>query len=209
MRRYFVLAFLLALGLSPGASFAADAKGLVCVGIYSETDAGSVSWRSGAAAWVPVKLGDALPADAELRINVERDWVEFIQAGKPEAAYELAGPASGELVKKVAEILRQKPRAVAFPKGSPAKPDGKYKDRLVVQRYLGRQVYMDASGASRDIKYGDALEASGKVRIIAINNTLTLMNAQGETTTVIGPLGFTIADVLSNKNLYKFLNVQK
>jgi hypothetical protein len=47
------------------------------------------------------------------------------------------------------------------------------------------------------------------VKIIAINNTITLMNAGGGVTTVIGPLNFTIDQVLNNKSLYKFLNVQK
>jgi len=192
-----------------GPAFAADPAGLKCVGVYSETSAGSVSWRTGSAAWTAVKVGDVLPAAAEVRINVDRDWVEFVQTGKPDAVYEIAGPESGEKILKTADILKLKPRAVAFPKGAAGKPDAKYKDRLTVVEYLGRQIYMTADGDSRDIKYGDVLDVKGKVKIIAINNTITLMNAEGAIVKVIGPLTFTIADVLANKNLYKFLNVQK
>jgi hypothetical protein len=207
--RILVSALALALAAA-GALCAAPAPGsLVCVGVYSETDAGYVSYRVGAAAWQVIKVGDVLPPNAEVKINVDRDWVEFIQSGRPEAVYEIVGPESGELVKKAAEVLKLKPRAVSFPKGTAAKPDPKYKNKLVVQQYLGRQVYMTADGDSKDIKYGDVLDISGKVRIIAINNTLTLMNASGGVTTVIGPLNFTVEQVINNKALYKFLNVQK
>ncbi len=135
--------------------------------------------------------------------------MEFVQTGKPESVYEIAGPESGERILKAPDILKLKPRTVAFPRGSAGKPDGRYKDKLVVLEYLGRQIYLAADGSSKDVKYGDVLDAKGKVRIIAINNTITLMNAEGGTTKVIGPLNFTIADVLGNKSLYKFLNVQK
>jgi hypothetical protein len=168
-----------------------------------------VSYRAGAAAWKVIKVGDLLPANAEIKINVDRDWVEFIQTGSPNAVYELVGPESGEIVKKAADILKQKPRSVAFPKGTVAKPDAKYKDKLVVVQYLGRQIYLTAAGDSKDVKYGDVLDISGKVRIIAINNTITLMNPAGEVTTVIGPLNFNVEQVINNKALYKFLNVQK
>ena len=57
------------------------------------------------------------------------------------------------------------------------------------------------------MKYGDVLATGGKVAIIAINNTLTLMNASGKVTTVVGPLKFEVAKVLKNEKLYKFLNV--
>ena len=211
MRHSLAGAFLVSVFLLAGAGSlsAADPSGLTCVGIYSETSAGSVSYRTGSAAWTVINVGNVIPANAEVRLNVDRDWVEFIQNGKPEAVYEIAGPGAGEKVLKVSEILKLKPRTVAFPKGSTGKPDGRYKDKLVVQQYLGRQIYMTADGDSKDIKYGDVLDIKGKVKIIAINNTITLMNAEGEITNVIGPLNFTIVDVLSNKNLYKFLNVQK
>jgi hypothetical protein len=204
---------LLTLALSSaGALYSADAKAgtLTCVGLYSETSDGYVSYRvAGKGDWIVVKVGVVLPANAEIRINVDRDWVELIPAGNPNAVYEIDGPQSGELIKKVADILKGKPRIVAFPKGNAAKPDSKYKDKLVVSQYLGRQIYMTADGDSKDIKYGDVLDATGKIKIIAINNTINLMNASDGVTTVIGPLNFTVDQVLNNKNLYKFLNVQK
>jgi len=199
------------LAISSGAAFAADAKAssLTCVGIYSETSDGYVSSRlAGKGDWVPVKVGDVIPANAEIRINVDRDWIEVIKTGSPNTVFEILGPASGETVLKVADILKGKSRVVSFPKGTAAKPDSKYKDKLVVTQYLGRQIYVNASGDSKDIKYGDVLDIKGKVKIIAINNTLNLMNASSGSTTVIGPLNFTVEQVLSNKSLYKYLNVQ-
>lgn len=192
--------------------FSADTKAasVTVVGLYSETSDGYVSFRkAGASSWTVVKVGDVIPTSAELKINVDRDWVEFIATGKPGAVYELRGPESGETVKKVSDVLKDKPRTVNFPKGTSSKPDAAFKDKLVVTQYLGRQVYRSESGESQDIHYGDVLAMGGKVRIIAINNTLTLMNASGAVTTVIGPLNFAVEQVLTNKALYKFLNVQK
>jgi hypothetical protein len=191
---------------------AADAKAgtLTCVGLYSETSDGYVSYRIiGKADWTVVKVGAVIPANAEIRINVDRDWVELIPTGNPNTVYEIDGPQSGELIKKVADILKAKPRTVAFPKGTAANPDSKYKNKLVVTQYLGRQIFMTADGDSKDIKYGDVLDAQGKIKIIAINNTITLMNPSGGVTTVIGPLNFTVEQVLKNESLYKYLNVQK
>jgi len=198
--------------ISPGLSFAADAKvaSLTCVGIYSETSAGYISYRNaGKGEWIVAKVGDLIPTSAEIRVNVDRDWIELIQATKPNEVYELTGSEKGEVIAKVADIIKAKPRAVGFPKGTAAKPDAAFKDKLVVTQYLGRQVYRAASGESKDIKYGDILDIKGKVKIIAINNTLTLMNASGAVTTVIGPLNFSVEQVLNNKSLYKYLNVQK
>lgn len=189
---------------------AADAKAaMICVGIYSETDAGSVSYRIGNAAWVVIKVGDKIPANAEIRVNVDRDWIELTPAGNPNAVYEIAGSESGEVLKKVTDILKGKPKVISFPKGTKVKPDPKFKDKLVVTQYLGRQIYMTADGDSRDIKYGDVLEKTGKVTIIAINNTINLMKDTGEVATVIGPLKFDIEKVLANQKLYKFLNVPR
>jgi hypothetical protein len=187
----------------------AKAGSITCVGVYSETTDGYVSYRVASGVWTAIKTGDVIPAGAEVKINVERDWVEFIATGKPNAVYEIDGPASGETTMKVADILKTKARAVTFPKGTAAAPDAKFKDKLVVLQYLGRQVYVNADGDSKDIKYGDVLDRKGKVKIIAINNTINLMNSAGQVTQVIGPLNFAIEQVLSNKNLYKFLNVQK
>ncbi len=189
---------------------AADAKGtLICVGLYSETDAGYVSWRVGKGEWAVIKVGDKIPPTAEIKVNVDRDWVELSPTANPAAVYEIIGPESGEVVKSVAALLKTKPRTIVFPKGTKDKPDPKYKDKLVVLQYLGRQIYMTADGDTRDIKYGDVLDRTGKVMIIAINNTITLMNASGAVTTVIGPLKFDVEKVLTNQKLYKYLNVLK
>lgn len=180
---------------------------LTVVGLYSETDAGSVSYRVGKGEWVVIKVGDKIPATAEIRVNVDRDWVEVMPAGKPNSVYEIAGSETGDVVKKVPDILKEKPRTVSFPKGTKDKPDPKFQDKLVVTQYLGRQIYMTKDGDTKDIKYGDVLDITGKVTIIAINNTITLMNSSGAVTTVIGPLKFEVEKVLKNEKLYKFLNV--
>jgi hypothetical protein len=193
--------------------FSADAKAgsLTCVGLYSETSDGYVSYRAtaGKGDWIAVKVGDVVPATGEISIVVDRDWVEFTPTGNPNTVYEIAGPDSGKLVKSVSEILKLKAKTVSFPKGSADKPDPKFKNKLSVKQYLGRQIYITKDGDSNDIKYGDILDATGKIKIIAINNTINLMNASGQVTSVIGPLNFTVDQVLNNKNLYKFLNVQK
>jgi hypothetical protein len=197
--------------LAAAGVYAADTKAgtLVCVGLYSETSDGSVSYRVGTGQWVVVKVGDVIPANAEIRVNVDRDWIELTPANNTKAVYEIHGPDSGEVVKKVADILKGKPKLVSFPKPVGTTPDAKFKDKLVVLQYLGRQVYLTAEGDENDIKYGDVLDIKGKVRIIAINNTITLMNASGKVTTVIGPLKFDVEKVLTNKQLYKYLNVPK
>lgn len=192
--------------LAAGA-WAQAAKTFTCVGLYSETDAGQVSYRVGGGPWVVIKVGDKIPANAEIRVNVDRDWVELMPTGSPTAVYEIAGAESGEVLRKLPDLAKQKPRAVSFPKGTKDKPDPKFKDKLVVTEYLGRQIYMTSDGSTKDIKYGDVLDATGKVTIIAINNTLTLMNSSGAVTTVIGPLKFEVDKVLKNEKLYKFLNV--
>jgi hypothetical protein len=179
---------------------------LKCVGIYSETSDGSISYRVGTGAWVVVKVGDTIPAKGEIRVNVDRDWIELTPASNPDAVYEIHGPDSGEVVKTVPEILRGKPKLVSFPRPKGTTPDPKFKNKLVVSQYLGRQVYTTQDGDENDIKYGDVLDINGKVRIIAINNTINLMNASGKVTTVIGPLNFSVEQVLKNEKLYKFLN---
>jgi hypothetical protein len=193
-----------------GALYAADAKAatLTCVGLYSETDAGYISYRVGNGSWVVVKVGDVIPANAEIKITVDRDWIEVIQTGKPNTVWELSGIDAVPMVKSVAEILKMKGRNVGFPKESAAS-DPKYKNKLVVKEYLGRQIYRNPDKDENDIKYGDVLENGGRVTIIAINNTLTLANDKGAVTTIIGPLKFDVEKVLTNQNLYKFLNVSK
>jgi hypothetical protein len=178
---------------------------LKCVGLYSETDAGYISYRVGAGAWTVVKIGDTIPGDAEIKVTVDRDWIELTPADNAAAVYELNGE-NGEVTKKVADVLKGAPRQVKLPKASGDTPDPAFKDKLVVTQYLGRQVYTDPNGDEKDIKYGDVLELKGKVAIIAINNTLVLMNAGDKVTTVVGPLKFDVEKVLKNEKLYKFLN---
>jgi len=208
LRGWMVLLLLVAVaGIS---SAQAKAGTLKCVGLYSETDAGYISYRVGTGAWVVIKVGDTIPANAEIKVNVERDYAEFIAPANPNAVYEIDGPESGEIVKKVADVLKGKPRAVSFPKGTAAAPDPKFKNKLVVTQYLGRQVYLASADADdKDIRYGDILDIKGKATIIAINNTINLMNASGQVTTVIGPLKYDIEKVLTNQKLYKFLNVPR
>jgi len=198
-----VLFTLAAAGMS-GAQ--AKAGTLTCVGLYSESSDGSISYRVGAKDWIVVKVGDTIPSNAEIRVNVDRDWIELTPANNPNAVFEIHGPDTGEVIKKVADILKSKPKLVSFPKPKGTTPDPKYKDKLAVTQYLGRQIYLTADGDSNDIKYGDVLDIKGKVRIIAINNTINLMNAGGGVTQVIGPLNFTVEQVLKNEKLYKYLN---
>ncbi len=213
MKQFFrgILILLAFIIFSVSALYSAGSKdgSLTCVGLYSETSDGYVSFRTiGKDAWVVMKVGDVIPANAEIRINVDRDWVELTPTDNPNAVYEMDGPDSGETIKSVAAILKGKARLVSFPKGGAGSPDPKYKNKLVVRQYLGRQVYLTKDGDSSDIKYGAVLDVSGKVRIIAINNTINLMNAAGKVTTVIGPLNFDVEKVLNNESLYRYLNVQ-
>jgi hypothetical protein len=187
----------------------AKAGPVTVVGLYSETDAGTISYRVGTGAWVVARMGDKFPVNAEIRVNVDRDWIELVPASNPNAVYEITGSESGEVIKKVADLFKAKAKTIAFPKGTKDKPDPKFKDKLVVTQYLGRQIYMTADGDTRDIKYGDVLDRTGKVTIIAINNTITLMNSSGAVTTVIGPLKFEVEKVLTNQKLYKYLNVPR
>jgi hypothetical protein len=110
---------------------AAQAKAgtLTCVGLYSETAAGSVSYRVGTGAWVVINVADKIPANAEMRVNVDRDWIELTPSDKPNSVYEVAGSESGEVIKKVADILKGKPKVVSFPKPSGATPPSTWGDR--------------------------------------------------------------------------------
>lgn len=190
-------------------SDAANNPGLVVVGLYSETSAGSVSYRVGGGNWVVIKVGDQIPYNAEIMVNVDRDWVEVCPANNLNAVYEIAAP-KGTVIKKVADILKEKPRTVSFPKAG-VKADPKFANKVVVKKYLGRQIYTQKKPPVREeIKYGAILDATGTVNIIAINNTLTLVLPNGkENDEIIGPIKFTVEDVLKKKNLYKYLNVTK
>ena len=203
--------FSILLLFSVGGLYSAEGKvgTLTCVGLYSETDAGYISYRIGTDKWVIIKVGDKIPANAEIKINVDRDWIELIPSDNPNKVYEITGSEKGEVVKKVADILKGKSRMVSFPKVS-ANIDPKFKDKLVVTQYLGRQRYKaNADVSAQDIKYGDILDIKGNVNIIAINNTLDLMYPNGKVAKVVGPIKFDVKKMFTGENLYKYLNVAK
>jgi hypothetical protein len=208
-----VLALAMALVLSGGAATAAadqgKPSGLTCVGLYSETDGGYISFRVSTDAWTVIKVGDTIPANADIRIVVDRDWIELAPSDNPNLVYGIYGSESGAVTKNLADVLKGPPKLVFAPRVSDDKPDPIFKNKLVVTQYLGRQIYTDPSGDEKDVKYGDILGLGGKVAIIAINNTITLMNASGKVITVIGPLKFEVDKVLKNEKLYKFLNVPR
>ena len=196
-------------GMQADTAVTATGNPLTVVGLYSETGAGNVSYRVGTANWVIVKVGDQIPENAEIRINVDRDWVEVIPSNNSNLVYELNGSGGVPLNKKVADLLKEKPRTVNFPKAD-SKADPKFANKVVVKQYLGRQVYQPAKGEEwTDIKYGHVLKSTGNVNIIGINNTLILVTPDGKETKVIGPLKFSIKDLLAGKNLYKYMNVTK
>jgi hypothetical protein len=201
-----VAAVVLLLIVAGPAVVGAQARTVTCVGLYSETDAGYVSYRVGSGPWIVVKVGEKIPVGAEIRVNVDRDWIEVTPTDNPDRVYEIHGPDTGEVIKKVSALLKEKPRVVNFPRGTASKPDPKYRDKLVVGKYLGRQIYVTPDGDENDIKYGDVLDGNGKVRIIAINNTIELYQPTGKVTKVIGPLNFDLEKVLKNQKLYKYLN---
>jgi len=190
-----------------GSSFAqANAGTLKCVGIYSQTAAGQISYRVGTGDWVVIKVGDVIPADAQIRVNVAQDWIELTPSNNPDAVYKISGSSAGDSVQKVSDIQMSSPRVVSFPKPSGGTPDPKFADKLVVTQYNSRHVYRQPGQRGKDIQYGDVLEANGTVSIIAINTTITLMKADGTTINVIGPLTFSVKKALAGEKLYKFLN---
>jgi len=190
-----------------GSSFAQANEGsLKCVGIYSETAAGQISYSVGTGDWLVIKVGDVIPADAQIRVNVAQDWIELTPSNNPDAVYKISGNSAGDIVQKVSDIQMSSPRVVSFPQPSGGTPDPKFANKLVVTQYNSRQVYRQPGQRGRDIQYGDVLEANGTVNIIAINTTITLMKADGTTINVIGPLTFSVQKALAGEKLYKFLN---
>jgi hypothetical protein len=75
---------------------------------------------------------------------------------------------------------------------------------------MGRQVFQPKKGWEwEDLKYGTVLNASASVNIIGINNTLIMVLPDGKESKVIGPLKFSVDNLLKGKNLYKYMNVTK
>ncbi len=114
---------------APQATKAAEPKlpTLKCVGLYSETDAGYISYKSGAGSWAAIRVGDTIPADAEIKVTVDRDWVELTPSDNPSAVYELNGE-NGPVTKAVADVLKGTPKAVKAPKPTGDTPDPAFKD---------------------------------------------------------------------------------
>lgn len=183
-----------------------SANALNVVGLYSETEAGHVEVRKGGT-WKIVGVGDKIPLYSIIRITVDRDWVELSPDDNPNAVYEIDGSAKGTVVKKIPDLLRQRPKIVSFPrKGN---RDAKsYSGIVVVKQYLGRQFYRANDDADwADLKYGDKLDKGGTVNIIGINNTLNVVYPNGDVSNIIGPIRFKVEKLFSGQNLYKYLNV--
>ncbi|HBG00955.1 MAG TPA: hypothetical protein DDW87_05215 [Firmicutes bacterium] len=207
VRPFFLVLVLVVLLFMPSMTQAESVDNLRVVGLYSETAAGSVSYRLGDDNWKKVNLADELPAEAEILIDVARDWVEFISVTNPNAVYEVRGEKDRVIQVTLATILAGGPtREVTFPEAS-ADIDPAFANTLVVKEYLGRQHYIREDGRRVEIKYGDILEVGGDVNIIGINNTLLLALPNGEDTIIIGPIRFTVETILKGENLYKYLNV--
>ena len=190
-----------------GSLFAqAKADTLKCVGIYSETAAGQIGYRVGTGDWVVIKVGDVIPADAQIRVTVAQDWIELMPSNNPNAVYKISGSSSGDIIQKVSDIQNTSPRTVSFPQPSGGTPDPKFANKLVVIQYNSRHVYRQPGKPGKDIQYGDVLAANGTVSLIAINTTITLMKADGNKIKVIGPLIFSVKKAIAGDKLYKFLN---
>jgi len=162
MSAILLVTFLITLAMLFSPTNQAGAVNLVTlnvVGLYSETAAGSVSYRVGTGDWTVVKVGDKIPNNAEILVPVDRDWVELSPSNNSNAVYEIIGSEKGKVLKKVANLLKQKSRIVSFPKGGD-KIDPKFANKVVVKEYLGRQVYQTKTDRE-DIKYGAILEAAG------------------------------------------------
>ena len=198
---------ILMLAIVAGPSFAqANTGTLKCVGIYSETAAGQIGYRVGTGNWVVIKVGDVIPADAQIQVNVTQDWIELTPSDNPNAVYKISGSSEGDTIQNVSDIQKSPPRMVSFPQPSGGTPDPKFANKLVVTQYSSRQVYRQPGQPGKDIEYGDVLEANATVSIIAINTTITLMKADGTTINVVGPLTFSVQKALAGEQLYKFLN---
>lgn len=195
--------------LAPLAAAETKPTPVVVVSLMSETDEGLISARTGKGEWKPVKLGDVLAADAELKVNVDRDWAEFTPEKDPSTVYLLEGSDKGEVILKVADLFKTPARKVVLPKVGTA-ADPAFKDKLVAVQVMGRQIYRASPETSDvDVRYGTVFDAKGKVRIIGINNPLVVMFPNGKLVKVIGPLNFEVKKVLEGSSLYKYLNVTK
>ena len=184
--------------------------GVRVVGLYSETEEGAhVSYRVGSGDWVVVKVDDVIPANAEIKVSVEWDWVEVVPVDNPRIVYEITGSEQGDVIKKVSDLLKEKGKKVSFPVAGKG-VDPNFKNKLVVKKYLGRHFYISPQGSQTEIKYGDVLDIKGKVNMIAINTTLTLVFPNGKKSVeVVGPIKFELEKLYKGEKIYKYLNITK
>ena len=113
MSAILLVTFLITLAMLFSPTNQAGAVNLVTlnvVGLYSETAAGSVSYRVGTGDWTVVKVGDKIPNNAEILVPVDRDWVELSPSNNSNAVYEIIGSEKGKVLKKAANLLKQKSR---------------------------------------------------------------------------------------------------
>lgn len=202
-RRWGTVFGILLVMFAAGPAFA-QAKTLTCVGLYSETSLGSVSYQVGSDDWVVIKVGDVVPANARIRVNVPQDWIELIPTGEERSVFKISGSESGDVVEGVPDVLQRSPRTVSFPQQGGSDPQ--FHNKVVVTRYNSRDIYREPGQRGRNIQYGDVLDARGTVSIIAINTTITLMKPDGSTFTVVGPLTFSVQKAMTGQQIYKYLN---
>ncbi len=69
---------------SPAQQVEAAGRTLNVVGLYSETAAGSVSYRIGNGQWIVVKVGDKIPGNAEIGITVDRGLGRSMSGQQPQ-----------------------------------------------------------------------------------------------------------------------------
>lgn len=185
-------------------------RGLIVVGLYSETEEGAhVSYRVGSGDWIVAKVDDVIPADGEIKVSVEWDWVELVPSDNPNVVYEITGGEQGDVIKKVSDLLKEKGKRVAFPKSGKG-IDPAFRNKLVVRKYLGRHFYINPQGSQSEIKYGDVLDIKGKVNMISINTTLDLIFPDGKKVVqVVGPIKFELEKLYNGEKIYKYLNITK
>jgi hypothetical protein len=62
---------------------------LITIGLYSETSDGYISYRVGTGNRTVIKVGDAIPDNAEISVTVQRDWIELSPSNNSNAVYEI------------------------------------------------------------------------------------------------------------------------
>ncbi|HBN97096.1 MAG TPA: hypothetical protein DDZ66_12420 [Firmicutes bacterium] len=77
-----------------------------------------------------------MPYEAEIQIDVARDWVELVTVEDPNIVYEIRGDKEGVVQVKLTDLVEQGlARAVGFPEAS-ADIDPEFANTLVVKEKL-------------------------------------------------------------------------